>query len=222
MDDRSYCLYCHTSPNGKKYIGITCTKPSRRWNNGKGYRQNPYFWKAIQKYGWENIAHEILYENLSQNEAIRREIEEISNYKSNDSRYGYNLSIGGESGFHGCSWSEDRKEYMRQKRRGNKYSLGFKHSEETRKRMSDAQLRREYRPLTVEQKAKCIANLPAPRFGVENPASRAVLCVETGVVYSCGKEAAERMGLQRSHISNVCRGKRKTTGGYTFKYYENK
>lgn len=28
-----YCVYKHTSPNGKVYIGITKKKPNDRWEN---------------------------------------------------------------------------------------------------------------------------------------------------------------------------------------------
>lgn len=33
----NYCVYKHTSPSGKVYVGITELKPKYRWNNGKGY-----------------------------------------------------------------------------------------------------------------------------------------------------------------------------------------
>ena len=105
---------------------------------------------------------------------------------------------------------------------GDKRCLGYKHTPETIRRMREAQLRRAHPPLTEEQKRKCIANLPPPRYGSDNPGSKAVLCVETGVVYSCGKEAAREMNLQASKISNVCNGKRLTTGGYHFIFCENK
>lgn len=219
MSGKNYCVYCHTSPSGKRYIGITCQSPTRRWHSGKGYVQHPYFYNAILKYGWSKIRHEILCEGLSREEACQKEVELIAEYQSNDPRYGYNLSSGGESGFAGCSWTVERKEAKRNAMIGNKYALGFKQTKETRKHMSDAQLRREHSPLTERQKAICIANLPPPRYGGDNPASRPVLCVELNIVFSCGKEAAEALGLQRSHISNVCKGKRKTTGGYHFKYF---
>ncbi len=33
-----YNVYSHTSPSGKKYIGITKQKPEHRWSNGDGYK----------------------------------------------------------------------------------------------------------------------------------------------------------------------------------------
>ena len=35
----NYCVYKHTSPSGKVYVGITKLKPKYRWNNGKGYKR---------------------------------------------------------------------------------------------------------------------------------------------------------------------------------------
>lgn len=46
---RSFCVYIHVLPNGKKYIGITCKKPEYRWNHGDGYKNNRHFYNAIKK-----------------------------------------------------------------------------------------------------------------------------------------------------------------------------
>lgn len=47
--------------------------------------------------GWENIKHEILFTGLSKQDAIQKEIQMIKQYKSNDKRFGYNATFGGES-----------------------------------------------------------------------------------------------------------------------------
>lgn len=59
----SYYVYCHENKiNHKRYVGITCTKPEKRWGtNGQRYKECPHFWHAIQKYGWDNFDHMILY-----------------------------------------------------------------------------------------------------------------------------------------------------------------
>lgn len=91
-----YSVYKHTCPNGKVYIGITSQEPKHRWNNGNGYRENEYFFRAIKKYGWNNIRHEILFENLSEADAELKEIELISHYNSQDRSCGYNRHAGGQ------------------------------------------------------------------------------------------------------------------------------
>ena len=56
----SYWVYIHTCPNGKRYVGITTApKPEYRWGrNGEGYK-GQLFGKAILKYGWSSITHEV-------------------------------------------------------------------------------------------------------------------------------------------------------------------
>lgn len=56
----NWCVYMHTNNiNGKRYIGIS-QNPKRRWKNGNGYKTQ-LFGKAINKYGWDNFTHEILF-----------------------------------------------------------------------------------------------------------------------------------------------------------------
>lgn len=93
--DKKYCVYKHTSPNGKVYIGITCKSPTDRWASGFGYSHQVYFFRAIVKYGWVNFKHEILYDGLSKEEAETKEIELIAHYKSSDLNFGYNIDLGG-------------------------------------------------------------------------------------------------------------------------------
>lgn len=92
----NYFVYKHTSPSGKIYIGITRqADPNRRWLSGHGYRYNTHFFNAIQKYGWPNIAHEIVARNLTMVEACQVEKDLIQQYDSANRNFGYNVSPGG-------------------------------------------------------------------------------------------------------------------------------
>lgn len=91
----NYIVYIHKFPNNKVYIGITRENPERRWRKGKGYRHNTYLTDAVKKYGWENIKHEILYENLTKEQAEEKEIELIAQYDSTNREKGYNFDKGG-------------------------------------------------------------------------------------------------------------------------------
>lgn len=103
--EKQWCVYVHIFPNGKKYFGITSKAPRKRWENGAGYSQvgQPIMYNAIQKYGWENIEHKILFENLTLDEARVKEQELIAKFKTNCCRYGndfgYNMTDGGEGTF---------------------------------------------------------------------------------------------------------------------------
>lgn len=111
---RNYCVYLHTNKiNNKKYIGITCQKPEARWNNGKGYSsRQPIFYNAIKKYGWENFTHEILFENLTKEHALEIEVSLIEKYRTTNSNFGYNNTIGGEG--HTLYKTEEEKRLARQ------------------------------------------------------------------------------------------------------------
>ena len=56
---KKFYVYIHTCPNGKKYVGITIRRPEYRWRKGNGYKSNKHFYSAIQKYGWDNIEHQV-------------------------------------------------------------------------------------------------------------------------------------------------------------------
>lgn len=93
MKNNKWCVYKHTSPSGGIYIGITKQNPIVRWNNGFGYKRNPHFYNAIQKYGWNNFQHEIIFSNLTQEEAENYEKIFIAKYKNGGKCY--NILDGG-------------------------------------------------------------------------------------------------------------------------------
>lgn len=113
----NYKVYVHINTiNNKLYIGITKrNNPKRRWENGHGYKRNVYFARAIDKYGWNNFKHIILFENLTQEVASIVEQELIKKYKSNNPKFGYNIRSGGISGF---TNAESTNEKLRERFRG--------------------------------------------------------------------------------------------------------
>lgn len=88
----TYCVYIHKFPNKKVYIGMT-TDIKKRWQNGLGYQENSEMFNDILNYGWNNIKHIIIMDNLSYNEAIKLENDKILEYKSYDKKYGYNIKV---------------------------------------------------------------------------------------------------------------------------------
>lgn len=108
----SYSVYKHTCPNSKVYIGITRCKVKDRWKNGLGYEYQ-VFGRAVRKYGWENITHEVLYENLTEDEAKRLEQELIKEFDSKNPEHGYNRTDGGD-GVKGYEYTEEVLDKMRQ------------------------------------------------------------------------------------------------------------
>ena len=88
--------------NGKIYVGQS-VNIHRRWNDHKkrykynNAEQNSLLHKAFRKYGIENFVFEIL-EKCSKDELNSREQYWIVHYQSNDRRYGYNITEGGNNG----------------------------------------------------------------------------------------------------------------------------
>ena len=112
-----WTVYRHTSPSGKVYIGITSQNVERRWNSGKGYTLCKAFYNAILKYGWDNIKHEVLFTNLSEERAKKLEIELIMHYKK--LRISYNITDGGD-GMPGYRHSEEVLVKLRKSLKGRK------------------------------------------------------------------------------------------------------
>lgn len=134
----TYCVYVHINKiNGKKYVGQTCQKPSKRWNAGYGYIKNTYFYKAIKKYGWSNFDHEIVASNLTKEEADNFEMLLIKKLNLLDPDRGYNLNEGGSR----SRPSEETKQKIRESNSGeNHYMYGKRLSDETKNKISEAKL----------------------------------------------------------------------------------
>lgn len=234
-----YSVYCHISPNGKRYVGITSTNPEKRWRNGRGYENNFHFYRAIQKYGWDAFDHVILHSDLSREDAIRTEIDLIEAWNLTDRRYGYNLRDGGDGSF-----SEESRKKMSLSRIGNKNSAGITLSSETRKKISEslksyysehpgtftgrrhseavvqALKNRSYSNETRERMSKNHADVS----GAKNPSARKVVQLsEDGEIiarYSYAKEASDKLSVDLSAIIACCRGRKKTCGGFRWRYEE--
>ena len=87
-----YFLYAHTMPNGKVYIGMTKDADSR-WKNGKGYGQHYEFSRDIEKYGWENIKHEIIDVFEDEETCHQYEILYIVMLQTENPQIGYNKTF---------------------------------------------------------------------------------------------------------------------------------
>ena len=67
--ENNYSVYQHVTPDGMYYFGQT-QNVEKRWSNKgslyKGTALQPY----IEKFGWDNIQHIILFENQSKEDAL--------------------------------------------------------------------------------------------------------------------------------------------------------
>jgi group I intron endonuclease len=200
------------------------------------------FFNAIKKYGWENIKHEILLENLTKEEAETKEIELIALYKSNQNKYGYNIEIGGNVNKgqilseetrkkmsiarSGVPRSEEVKKKISDSKKGNQHPMYGKHlSNEWKEKISKA---KQGRVVTEETRRKLsVANKGKNKDRIGKNNSQSI------PVYQCDLEgniirewesiglAAKALKFATTNISKCCNGKRKTAYGYTWKRVNN-
>jgi len=230
LENNSYTVYMHKNKiNGKVYIGITKRKPQYRWNNGKGYG-NQYFKRAIQKYGFNNFEHLILYENFTQKEAEQKEIELIAYYKSNEKDFGYNISKGGMVN-NGVSCKEETKQKISQANKGIKNGMyGKHHTKKIKAKISKASKKMWKNEDHKEKMSNRMkgnlyrfkkGNIPwnKNKKGIMIPWNKKkVICLDTNEMFDSITEAEKVKSV--NNISYCCNGKRKSTKGLHFKFYE--
>ena len=220
-----WSVYIHTFPNNKCYVGITSKKPELRWgHNGNNYCRQTYLFNAIQKYGWDNIKHEVVAKNMTEIDAKNLEMKLIKQLNCKHTN-GYNLTDGGNgvkgfgcfgenNGMYGKEHSEETKQKISLSRRNKLVGeenpfFGKHHTEETKKKISDAH---KGRKLSNESIQKIIDSNNKKVYQID---------INTGKiinVYNSIKEAAEELKLDRGSISKCCNGKRKSVGGFKWMF----
>lgn len=211
-----YTVYKHTAPNGKVYIGITMQPPERRWNNGDGYKHQ-FFYRAIQKYGWDNFTHEILFSNLTKEQACEKEMELISLYDSTNFKNGYNLSYGGE---HSTPTAETkqkiRKKLIGQMSGSKNPFYGKHHTQESKDKFSKnrkGQFAGEKHPLLGKHHSDS-----AKEKMKHKRTCRPVVCVESGKTFISLREAARETNSHFASIQRVCHGTQETANGFHWRF----
>jgi len=127
------------SKNKKKYVGITKFSIEERFSQHS--KRGFILTEAIKKYGEQNFSIELIEEVESAERAYELEQYYIKKYNTKVPN-GYNLTDGGD-GLYGVIISEEdrkrRSEVMKKLHKEKRTGMhGKKHTEETKKKMSDA------------------------------------------------------------------------------------
>ena len=217
-----YTVYQHKNKiNGKVYIGITSQKPEQRWRNGEGYKSSPHFYSAIQKYGWDNFEHNILFVELTKEQACLKEQELIKEFNSMNREYGYNSTSGGDI----FVMNEETKQKISQALMGNQNNLGHSCSEEKKKKISEAQKGREFTEEHKQKLSEAAKNRHVPcsedkkQILKEKSHKKPVYCEELDKVFESVQECGRQLGIPATNISKLCNGRGKTLKGYHLRYY---
>ena len=211
------CIYIIISPSNSVYIGQTTNfkKRKSRYKN-LSCKQQPNLYNSLMKYGFDNHLFVIIEDNIDRNLLNDVETYYISLYDSFNN--GMNLTSGG-----GCNHirSEETINKLKIAATGNKNNvgkknaLGYKHTDDAKKRMSESSRNRESywigKSQSEEHKNKIAAakHKKILKFDIDG---------NFLYEYNSLKEASTLNNLNNANISECCRGKRKSCGNFIWSY----
>ena len=130
-----WCVYIHRlKSDGRVYVGQTNDTKTRWCCDGIRYKSCRHFWNAIRKYGWSAFDHIIVLDSLSKEEADVYEDFLIEQCESTNPKHGFNLRGGGGKG----SPSEETRKRMSEAQSGERHpNYGRELPEEHRRHISE-------------------------------------------------------------------------------------
>jgi group I intron endonuclease len=190
--------------NNKMYIGLTTEPISVRWSGHKAYSKtenNIYLYNSMNKYGIENFKIETLVTGVKSMSKLY-ELEKLYIKKYDTFNTGYNLTLGGEG------------------------TVGYRHTEDTKKKLSKAKIGRKLSPEHRKISLKTLELGSKP--GKDHPSSIGVyqICKRTGGVIryhesiNLAEQELSGTGKGSGSICKVVNGKRKSAYGYYWKTKE--
>lgn len=202
--------------NKKRYIGQTSQKLERRKQahiNDK--RTSTLLSKAIRKYGADNFEWKVLAECQTGRAADDLERRMIVAFGTHCKSHGYNRAIGGKSR-RGFKHTAETLEKFKRRQAWNKGTKGLTKS--WNKGVSGWTVPE---PRRHEARERVSHQMKGNDYAKGNTNNRkAVRCIETGEVFLSLYHASYwvRGKFNRSQISAVCNGKRKTAYGYRWEF----
>lgn len=199
--------------NGKKYVGQTVRDLDTRISEHLR-KSNTYFEKALKKYGLRNFDYQVVdtADDIEELNSLERQwIKKEGTLFPN----GYNLCTGGNvtTGYRHSAESRRRMSEHQGRRKAmsgeNNPFFGRKHTDETRRKMREAWTTERKEALAERQKT---IDMSSVYVRVRN--------ANTGKVYESIASASEDTGVLSTHITRVCKGKRKTAGGIKWEYVD--
>lgn len=225
--------------NNKVYIGQGKTLLSRKSSRKSGAltgNKNSYFDNAIRKYGWDAFIFEEMDFCETQEETDYMETYWIKWFHARDKRFGYNLAEGGRVN---RGYKKTKEQILKHSKtlkakyaNGEilQWTKGINRPKETRDKISKANIGKHNSPDTEFKKGQIPLNLGIPHSeetkikisqklkGKIAHNRRRVLCKETGIIYESVVTAQKAIKKSGFHIASVCRGERKTCGGFHWEY----
>lgn len=196
------CVYIMTNvENGHQYVGQTRQPIEKRMaeHRQRAGRSSMPISRAIAKYGWDSFEYKVIAECSNQKELDEVERNEIKRRECTVPD-GYNVALGGQSG---CRFGENVRgaisasvkelwedpEYRARQMRSPSRQKGWHHSDEARRKISQAQIGRKASRETVRKR--------------QLSRSKKIMNVTTGEVFHCVADAADAYGRSRKSIRDA-------------------
>ena len=230
QNDKKSGIYCiENLTTNKKYIGQSINIDDR-WYKHKhelnhNTHDNDYLQNAWNKYGEKEFVFYIL-EYCDIDKLDEKESYYIEYYKTLDRDYGYNLKTGGQNG--GAIVSD----YVRNKL-SNSLKETYANNEELKSlrknnaiiQWANPQIKEKimgenngmYGKHHTEETRRKISEKHKGKVSPKRDA-RPVICVELNRVFADAVTASKELSGWSGGILSVCRGERKTCGGYHWKF----
>jgi len=208
-------IYMWTSPSGKHYIGqaINLERRYREFttnpNNYIYTSKESAIDRARRKYNnFSEWKYEVLV-TCSSEDLDKMEIHYISSYNSTNSQLGYNSTKGGD-GTKGNPWgSEKQKEALKNRRsyKGkNNPNYGKHHTAKTKEKIKTKRLGSKQTFETITKKSKPIIQYTLDGKFVKE--------------WIGASQAMKELGIDKALIGRVCKGLKKSAGGFKWSYKE--
>lgn len=229
-NERKSGIYCiENIQTNKKYIGQSVSIEDR-WSKhmselNNGLHHNDYLQKAWNKYGKESFKFTVL-EYCDINKLNDRERYYIEYYDSMNRDKGYNLKSGGQD--HIVYSEETKKKLSNSIRKSYLDSELIKvRSKDAIKQWSNPEIRKKmiknngmYGKHHTEEARKKMSDAAKGRISRRRNRTN-VLCIELNKRFNDAATAGKELSLDGSGILKVCKGERKTCGGYHWKFINN-
>ena len=211
-ESREFYVYKHIRKDNNTcfYVG-----------KGKGYRmyipkRNKHFNRIRKKYGCYVVK---IKENLTEKEAFALEREIIEDYVF---VFGYGINIKGYRDY-------SDKKYLTNCTWGGEGVSGYKHSEETKQRIREAEKGKSKnagekngmwgkpswnkgKKLSEETRKKMSENSKGKNAGKPASNRNKVVCITTCKIFDCVKDASNYYNIARTNISKCCIGRKQSAG----------
>ena len=220
-------IYRIISPIGKIYIGqsVNCQDRFRKYKK-ENCKEQVYLFRSLKKYGWINHKCEIIHE------CSREQLNELEKYyvdlfQTFNTEYGMNLRDGGGSK---GEMSNESKNKLSQRCKGNNYAKGLKHSEETKQKISTSLIGNKYGVGNKNCIGRIMSDETRKKIGSANTGkkrttemlerisnshkrkgNKIIFDTITGIFYESVKEICELLNINTKHFRRYLKSKNRET-----------